>query len=570
MIAKLFTPPDGRTRPGFWAGLCRCLITILVAALVVEPCVAFAQAARGSRDPRTKSRPFSRKLGAAGDEGVDALMDVGRIGKAAYDAVIKSGRYIVGPGDAFVILIDSGEEPDAFEVLVGAEGKLVMPYVGSVDIAGLSLADAHATIRGAVSKKFRLLDISVSLSRLRSFPVSVIGQVQNPGAYMVEGVEQVSELIQKAGGLLAQAEGRASLRNIQVLKATVSDTTAVTDLRADLALWQLTGDIGHNPFILDGDQVFVPAAQDSVSISGAVNNPGNYEFVDGDRVSDLVLLAGGIKGDSGTANAELLRLVRDEARELRTPIDVERALAGDPEADLPLLPDDKVYVDSRRPRVTIEGEVYFPGTYPIDPGNTRLQGLIARAGGFTPEAALTQASVIRHVEHSETEHGARRLQNIPPGSLTADQRAYLALRTQQISGRLPVDFVALFQQRDTSQNILLQEDDIVRVPGMVPSVQVNGFVLIPAAIPYDSTYTYQDYIRLAGGFNDRAKKNSVIIVKASTGNWLKASKVERIDPGDEVHVPGKAPVHGWRLFRETLLVLTQIATLVIAVRSIRR
>ena len=47
--------------------------------------------------------------------------------------------------------------------------------------------------------------------------------------------------------------------------------------------------------------------------------------------------------------------------------------------------------------------------------------------------------------------------HIPPGSLTPDQRAYLALRTQQISGRLPVDFVTLFQRGDEGQNILLQK-----------------------------------------------------------------------------------------------------------------
>ena len=78
-----------------------------------------------------------------------------------------------------------------------------------------------------------------------------------------------------------------------------------------------------------------------------------------------------------------------------------------------------------------------------------------------------------------------------------------------------------------------------------------------------------DYIERAGGFNEQAKKNEIYVIEASTGNWVKASKIQRIHPGDTIFVEGKKPVYGWRIFRETLVVLTQIATLVIAVRSIR-
>jgi polysaccharide biosynthesis/export protein len=558
MITFLRSPADPARRPGAGELAYRWIVGLLVTALLLEPCVAMAQS-RGGRGGRS----------GAGDDRGEMLLEV-KIGKAAYDAVIKSGRYVVGPGDAFVILLDSGEEPDAFEVLVGAEGKLVIPYVGSVEVAGLSLADAHSAIRDAVKVKFRLLDIQISLSRLRSFPISVIGQVENPGAYTVDGVEQVSELIQKAGGLLGGTTGRASHRNIQILRTGPDRVVTPTDRRTDLALWRLTGSGDYNPFVLDGDQVYVPAIRDSISVSGAVNLPGNYEYVEGDRVSDLFDLAGGVKGDPATATAELLRLLRDVGQELRMPVDVVGVLSGDPAANLALRPDDKVYVDSKQPRVTIEGQVYFPGAYPIDLGRTTVRDLISKAGGFTPEAALTQASVIRQADHSEAGKGAKRLQNIPPGNLTLDQRAYLALRTQQVSGRLPVDFTALFERGDLRHNVLLKEDDVIRVPRVVPVIQVNGFVRIPAAIPFDSTYSYLDYIEHAGGFNDKAKKSAVSVVKASTGNWIKASRVERIEPGDEVHVPGKAPVQAWRLFRETLLVLTQIATLVIAVRSINR
>ena len=145
MITFLRNPAITERQAGVAALAYRWIVCLLVAALLVEPCVAFAQP-RGGRRDRSRSR---RSAAGIGDEQGDMLLEVA-IGKAAYDAVIKSGRYIVGPGDAFVILLDSGEEPDAFEVLVGAEGKLVIPYVGSVDLAGLSLREAHTAIQGAV------------------------------------------------------------------------------------------------------------------------------------------------------------------------------------------------------------------------------------------------------------------------------------------------------------------------------------------------------------------------------------------------------------------------------------
>ncbi len=544
------------------------IVGLLVFGLVFQPLLLSAQ-----RSPKNVTQRRSGRLPAqrqAVKEEQTGLFQtgVGRIGKAAYDSVIRTGRYIVGPGDTFVILLDGGEAPEAFEVLVGAEGKLVIPYVGAVDVAGLSLSEAHEQIKTGVKDRFRHLDIDVTLTRLRSFPVDVFGQVRFPGSYMVEGVAQVSELVDGAGGLRDHPKGRASERNLQIHRMSREGGSEPTGQKADLALWRITGDVAYNPFILDGDQIYVPALQDSVGISGSVRRPGNYEFVRGDRVSDLIRLAGGLTTDSKSAAGELLRLSGTPHREDRLQVRLSEALHGDLEADLTLQHDDKLYISGRKPRVTIEGEIYFPGAFPLEEGLT-LKDLIQKAGGFTRQAALAQASVIRQVRFEGGQDRTNRLKTLSPAILTTDQRTYLSMKTQQDRARLPVDFVALFEDNDETQNIALRADDIVRVPKLVPSILVTGFVITPAAIPYDSTYAIRTYIARAGGFNERAKVGDVIVVKASTGNWINASKVKRLDPGDEIYVPGRKPGEAWRLFRETLVVLTQVATLVIAVRSIR-
>ena len=545
----------------------RLIAIALSFGIVSEPVILFAQSGPGREFGRRRSD--RKSIGATLQPDEMQGLDVKWIGKIAYDAIIRSERYIVGPGDTFSVHIEAGEEPVAHPVLVNAEGQLVIPYVGAIQLAGLNLGESRQKIQEAVSDRLNRLDIRISLTRLRSFPVNVVGQVTHPGAYMVEGTEQVSELISQAGGLLQPPDGRASHRNIRIQRLSERGKPMDTERSADLALWRLSGDIAHNPFLLDGDQIFVPALTDSVRISGGVFKPGSYEFVSGDRVTDLIALAGGLHGDAATANAELLRSFFASGSEERHAVRLSRALAGDVDADLPLRAGDKLHVAVKERRVNVEGEVFFPGTYFIGAGMT-LKDLIGKAGGFTSKAALAQSIVVRRVAFSKGVAAPKQLQSVGPISLTDAQRTYIAMQKQQMSGRLPVDFVALFEKKDDSQNILLRDGDIVRVPRLVPSVAVNGYVITPGAIPYEPDLGVQDYISRAGGLNDQADKGEIYLIQGSTGNWTRASRVQRVNPGDTIFVMGRKPVHGWRLFRETLVVLSQVAALVIAVRSISR
>ena len=227
-----------------------------------------------------------------------------------------------------------------------------------------------------------------------------------------------------------------------------------------------------------------------------------------------------------------------------------------------------MHVEVQEKWVTIVGEVYFPGSYLLGNG-LLLEELIRKSGGFTADASLDQSTVIRKVEFAGSVKGPTQLQSVSRGSLTPAQRTYLAMKTQQAPGRLPVDFIALFDHGDASQNIPLKDGDVVRIPRNIPSVLVSGFVITPGAIPFNTGYSIKNYIDRAGGFNEQAKKDGIYVIQAGTGNWIKAAKVQTIYPGDTIFIDGKKPVHRWRLFRETLVVLTQVATLVIAIRSIR-
>ncbi len=552
------------------------LVGLLIFDFAFFPFVAHAQSRRNARQSEEKPerqspRPFTSPVSPETEkEGVQPV-EIKSIGKAAYDAVIRSGRYIVGPGDVFAVVINEGEEIQTFEVPVGAGGSLLFPSIGPVSVAFLSLAEADHAIQSAIEKRFHQLDISISLARLRTFPINVVGEVHMPGAVDVEGVEQASQLITKAGGLIDDTDRKGSSRNIQIMRLDENGQWHHTGRRVDLELWNRTGKAEYNPFMLDGEQIVVPVAHgDSVYVTGAVQYPGSYEFAPGDRVSDLIVLGNGLHAHSPPKRAHLLRL-SDDGERRPVIIDLSRVLAGDPEANFTLQASDKLYVIGETKWVYVEGEVKFPGNFPFKEG-LRLKELLQQAE-LTPEASVVQASLIRKVNFEEQtieeDPALNRLLGIPRSQRTDAEEALIALKTQQLSGRLPIDFVALMAGHER-HNILLQDGDVVRIPRFVPSVRVTGAVVAPANIPYDAALTVGGYIDLAGGFNTRAKRKDIIIVEGNTGNAIDATSESLVRPGDAIFVPPRDPGQGYRIARETIAMLGSVASLILSIIFISR
>jgi hypothetical protein len=132
------------------------------------------------------------------------------IGMAAYEEVLASGKYLVGPQDEFLIYVPGIEEPVIKKVL--AEGSLFIPKVGLVAIGGLLLSEAHEKIEAAFRKTVKLGHIDVELSKPRSFPVPVLGLIKVPGTRLGSAVQRISQIVPVVGEL----DNGASTRNIRV------------------------------------------------------------------------------------------------------------------------------------------------------------------------------------------------------------------------------------------------------------------------------------------------------------------------------------------------------------------
>jgi protein involved in polysaccharide export with SLBB domain len=199
------------------------------------------------------------------------------------DEPIDPARYVLGPGDVLELHF-WGVENFKMRVVVDLEGRAFLPRVGYLALQGRTLAEGQGMLRDSATRMFPKLSFGATLIEPRTFLVQVVDDVARPGSYSAKAIDRVATLINRAGGF----GPNASRRRIEVKRR---DGTVVT---ADLLLYSITGDVKHNPYVLDGDAIRVPFQSLVASIYGAVNRPGRYELVGASDLDELVELAGGL------------------------------------------------------------------------------------------------------------------------------------------------------------------------------------------------------------------------------------------------------------------------------------
>jgi polysaccharide export outer membrane protein len=508
---------------------------------------------------------YSDNLYAQSAEGMPALPSISlpAEGEQILEKSIEAKEYVVGAGD--ILSIDIwGEININYTLGITPEGNLLIPRVGSVDVSGRSLKEAKEIIQEAVMKYYKNVKATITLVGLRKFKVSVAGAVKAPGIYSVFANTRVSEVIAAAGGFVENS----SLRNIIV---THSDGSIS---KADVFRFWRIGDRTKNPYVLGGDLIFVPAKEPNINtceIYGAVKSPGEIEYAPEDSLRDLINLAYGLTLDVNLLRADLIRFDPDQHTTQTISVDLESLTASNaPTNNLPLMPDDRVFIRTvpkfhKKDQVTIRGEVLYPGVYDIEEDKTRLSEVIARSGGFTPDASLAEAEMIRVYNVVDPEF--ERLKNIPVADMTKSEYNYFKLRARERPGRVAVDFEKLFLQNRIEYDIVLKSGDSISIPPKSMVVNISGSVVNPGLVPYKSGEDYRYYIKRAGGLSWRARKSNIQIVKGLTGERLRPSKSRKIDPGDTILIPEKSEHDYWGFFKDTMIVLGNLATVYLVVQQ---
>ena len=403
--------------------------------------------------------------------------------------------YRLGPGDE-IILILTGDVELAYTLEVTREGFIVIPDVGQVSVNGLTLEalrerlyDRLGSVYSGVTRGPEATTrFDVSLGRLRTNQVFVIGDVARPGAYQVSSVGTVMTALYAAGG----PTSIGSFRDVRVNRA------GEVRARVDLYDYLLRGATDRDIRLDQGDVVFVPPAGFQVTVRGRVRRPAIYELRDGETLRDLIRFAGGFEPDAHIQRVQVDRILPPEQRRPgrdRVLLDADvLALETSTGQAFPLEPGDRITVqgilDRQEGRVDLSGDVWRPGTYEYRPGMT-VWDLVREADGLQPTAYRPVA----HVRRLILETGARRLLRI---SLATDPDG---------EPREDLPLVDLDQVRVFSVQTLRTAD----------SVQVFGEVKNGGTYPLDEGTTVRDAILAAGGFTAGALAGEAEVMRLKEG-----------------------------------------------------
>lgn len=468
---------------------------------------------------------------------------------------VNPDRYVVGPGDVFQLNF-SGAVTRTLWLTVGPEGMLFVPGAGAVMLDGLTLTAARREIARRLAGEFHGVDFDLRLARVRAMRIFLTGEVKQAGPVDVPAVARVSEVLPDAALTIA-----ASRRNIEIRRRDGSR------LVADLVRYNLTGNESANPALRDGDIVNVPVAKLQIEIQGAVGRPGVLELGPADSLSTLLEIAGGPLAAAREDGCLLVRW-RDHAEADSLFFSLSQLVTG---AFDPALRDGDhayIYFVSRfheLEQATILGEVDRPGVYPLATGRTRLSELVAAAGGFLSRANLAAIRVYR-ADHAAADGDPEldRLLRFSRNEMSDAEYARLQTRLAARHVDFRVDWRRLQQAQEL--DFVLHAGDVVRVDPVLSTLRVDGEVRRPGLVEYDERRSVGDYIRLAGGFGQRAATGRVLVTRSVTGQTLRARDVGALSPGDLIWVPERPEKTVWQQAQTLIAVAAQVATLVFVVR----
>jgi protein involved in polysaccharide export with SLBB domain len=401
--------------------------------------------------------------------------------------------YVVGPGDGLAINLWGGVSQRLVRV-VDREGRITLPEAGPLLVSGHTLAEVQQTVQQVLRTQFRDTSADISLSRLRTIRIYVVGDVAEPGAYDISSLSTPLNALFAAGGVTQ----RGSLRKLQHFrgKQLVEEVDAY-----DLLLRGVGSDLKR---LENGDSLLVPPIGAQITVTGMVRRPAVYELHGESSLSDVLDLAGGILPAAALQHIEVQRL---EAHEKRTMLNVDLSTKGDSEdvakqlSAFKIQDGDQIHIFPIAPynesAIYLRGHVLRPGRYSYRDG-MKLTDVIASYADLLPEPAGRYAEIVRL--------------NPPDYRPTVESFDLAAAMSNPAAGPKlqPLDTIRIFSRYDFEP---------------APSVWVGGDVHAPGSYRTSGQANLRDAIYLAGGISPDAALDSAQLFRTQPDGNMKIFSV---------------------------------------------
>ena len=425
-------------------------------------------------------------------------MDIFRNGTGNLDQLpmdLPAGpEYILGPGDGLNIDLWGGVSQRLRRV-VDREGRLDLPEVGAVQVSGRNLGDVQHLVQTALRSQFRDVETDVSLARIRSVRVYVVGDVVSPGAYDISSLSTPLNALYAAGGPTA----RGSLRNLRHFRGQrLLQEIDAYDLLLHGVHTELAG-------IQSGDTILVPPMGAQVTVQGMVRRPAIYELAKEKDLSEVLELAGGVLPSGTLRHVDVERVVAHEKRtmlRLDLPENNDRQTVGKTLDDFQVQDGDSIRISPILPyadqTVYLDGHVFHPGKYPYRDG-MKVNDVLGSYSELLPEPSRRHAEIIR----------------LQPPDYTP---VILAFNLgDALDGK--------------EQNLVLKPFDTIRIFGRydfedAPVVTVSGEVRDPGDHITNGVTRLRDAVYLAGGVTPDAKLDDAQIFRHSQDGKIRVISVD--------------------------------------------
>jgi protein involved in polysaccharide export with SLBB domain len=470
------------------------------------------------------------------------------------------GDYVVKEGDEVVVTVWGPVDAD-LHLIVDRAGRISVPRVGAINVAGVRATDLQDVISRRVAVVFKNFQLAATVGQVRPMRVFVSGYARRPGSITVGGLASVLHAIMRAGGPSAAG----SFRDIHLRRG--GKELAAFDLY-DVVL---KGDRGVDLVLRPDDVIFIGPVGPQVAILGSVNQQAIFELKPGETLADLLRMAGGFTAVADRSKVAIERLadrssglvaelsLPEHGSEVLGTGDVVRAFS----AVVAAQPQER-----QNKRVHVEGEVLHPGDFVLPPGST-LGDALKVAGGLTAAAYPYGAEFTREsVRLSQQENYNRALReletdmakneatfrvssaeelNAQNATSAANARLLERLRQVRPTGRVVLQ---ISPDAKTLPDMPLEDGDRLLVPSAGTSVGVFGSVFSSGSFVFVPHRSTGDYLGLAGGPTRSADQGSMFVIHANgsvvsarqgasfwgSGNQFASAEVL---PGDTLFVPDK-------------------------------
>jgi protein involved in polysaccharide export with SLBB domain len=471
---------------------------------------------------------------------------------SSIDNAIDEDAYFIGGGDKLhIYLVDMPSM--SYVGVITHDYYFLEPTLGVIPLGGkVSLARAKQIIADQMNQKLKgkgTNRVRVVFEGVKTVHITAFGSVNSPGTYSFPGTTRLWDVLKTLSNV---SISDINFRDIPVKNG---DSVAYYDLLSFL----YKGDFSQNPYIYSRDELFLTPSTKRVYAGGA----GLRAWISGQIALPL-------RRDETAKNFLSFFFFSENADSEH--IIIQRTEEGSRESQqitfnlksnqtLILKNNDVIIIPvkgdgSEVHIVTATGELVRPGTYPLPKGGTAVQTIIALAGGYTSFADTNRTVILRTSKKPP-----------PPG--IAD-----GITRPEMNGALAVaaatkDYLIL-RIKDHPET-LLKPGDNVFIPRIENTVYISGCVKTPGGYAFKPKQKKEYYLRLAGGFGERADKSNIAVISPFLDAYQIKSTKAAIDAGDFIAVPVKKEFKLYeRVILPTLSMLLASAGFLIGIISVLR